>query len=102
MGEEPVVGAHEAVPVGTEGQGRPGRADAGIHNGEVRGAGRKARPGAAEQVGAGPDVARRDGVGDVDEDGSGAEAEQHALHFSHVGIRGAEVGEQRDQRHAQR
>jgi hypothetical protein len=100
--EDPVVGPDEPMAVRPHGEGGPRGADARVHDGEVGGAGREPMPCAAEEIGAGADVARRDRVGDVHQHGPGAEAEQHAFHLRHVGIGRAEVGEQGDQRHAQR
>ena len=75
-------------------------ADPGIHHREVHRAGREPVPGPAEQIGAGPDVARGHGVGDVDQHRRRAEAQQDALDLGDVRIGGAEVGQQGDEGHA--
>ena len=65
--EEAVVGPDEPVAVGPQREGRAGGADPGIHHREVHRGGRESVPGATEQIGARPDVAGGNGVGDVDQ-----------------------------------
>lgn len=94
--EQPVVGSHEGVAVGEDGEGAAGAADARIDHGEVDGAAGKEPVRGLEGESAAQDVLRRDGVGQVDETGRGIDAEDHALHDSDVRILETEIGEERD------
>ena len=74
--------------------------DARIHDGQMHRAHRKALPGASQQIGGGADVARRDGVGDVHQGRVGRDPQDGGLDLGDIRIRGAEVGQQRDERHS--
>ncbi len=59
-------------------------------------------PRAAEQVRPRPDIARGDGMRDVDQHRRRAEAQQDAFHLGDIRIGAAEVGQQRDEGHPPR
>ena len=74
----------------------------GIHYRQVNGACRKPVPGAAQDVSRRANVTRCYPVGDVHQGGTWCTAQEHPLHFGHVVVGAAEVGEEGDEGHAGR
>ena len=97
--EDAVVGPGEPVPAGPEGERGPPRADAGVHHHEMDRARREAVPRPAQEVRGAPHVSRPDAVAQVGEGDPGRAGVEHAAHLAHIGIGGAEVGQQGNQRH---
>ena len=95
-GEDAVVGPHETLPARFEGQRAPGRADAGVDDGQERRAGRERAAGGGEGEGGRHHVVRRQVVGEVHDGRLAAGREHRAAHRPRIVILAAEVGEQRD------
>ena len=90
-GDQAVVGADDALLLDLDDQHAPVGADAGVDDGEVRGAGREAVDGALQRDRAAQHVLRRDLVRDVDQPRRGAVPHQNGLHRGDVAIAEAEV-----------
>jgi hypothetical protein len=94
--EEPVVGTHEVVAVGHDGEGPAGAPHARIDHGEVDRPGGEAPVGGFERERAAAHVLGRNGVGEVHEPGGGVDPEDHPLDDADVRIVQAEVAQERD------
>ena len=82
------------MPGGLRGERAALRAHARIDHHQVDGAGGEPVPGAREHVLAGADVARRNLMGDVDQDRSVGPRQQRGFQLAHVAVGDAEVGEE--------
>src|ERR671921_67068 len=95
-GEHAIVRTHETMPVGAQPQCRTRAPDTRVYHSQMHGAGRKSGPGSGKHVGGRPDVSWRYVVGEIDQGSGGGTAEEHALHFSDVGVGGSEVRQEGD------
>src|SRR5207244_11492127 len=91
-------GGDEEMAGGAGGEGAPRGPDAGIDHDEVHRALREAMPRARQDVLAGPEIAGRHLVGDVEYRRAVHAREQRAFDLADVAVRGAEIGEERDDR----
>jgi hypothetical protein len=98
-GEQAVVGPDERLSAGEKGERRPGGTDSGVHHREVHRLRWKTAPGPSADIGAGADVARGHRMGQVHQHGLRRLAQDDGLQLGDVGVGGAEIGEQGDQRH---
>ena len=95
--EQAVVRAHEVVAArGLDGDALALGADARVHDRDVRADG-QVRDGAPEEQGAIADGEPVDVVGEVHDDGSGADARDHGAHDARRGVAQPEVAREADE-----
>jgi hypothetical protein len=84
------------MAAGAEREATASAADSGIDHDQVDGIRGEPMPGSTQHIGGGSDVALRDLMRDIDEDGRSSSGEENTLHFGHIGIGSAEIGEEGD------
>jgi len=99
VGEDAVIRTDEAIPGRFHDQGPPLAAHAGIDDGHVHRAVRKVGIGGAQDESAFFDPLGRDPVGQIDDPGLRAYAQDDPLHGAHECVAVAEVGKERDHGH---
>lgn len=97
--DESVVRGDDVLAFVATGDDPPLRADAGVNDGDVHGAGWVAGHHLAQDHGPVNDVVRLDMMGDVDEPNVRGDLKDDALHCSDVVVAGSEIGNERYQRH---
>lgn len=97
-GDQAVIRTYDELVVNSDHDGESGGADGGIDDGQVDGCGRKGIDRPLQCYRTLDDVARRDGVSDVDQARRGDVAEQNCFHGRDVPVVKAEVCCERDNR----